>query len=159
MKTIHKLVLKSYLGPLVLTFCIVTFVLMMNFVWRYIDELVGKGLDTSVIIELIGYATINMIPIGLPLAMLFAAIMTMGNLGENYELLAMKSSGMSLMKIMRPLIIVVILIAIGSFFIVNNLVPYANKKMTTIIFDIRSNTLCVFFLFSAKIISREYLKK
>jgi lipopolysaccharide export system permease protein len=136
MKTIHKLVLKSYLGPMVLTFCIVTFVLMMNFVWRYIDELVGKGLDTMVIIELIGYATINMIPIGLPLAMLFAAIMTMGNLGENYELLAMKSSGMSLMKIMRPLIVVAVVISIGSFFVVNDLVPYANKKMTTIIFDI-----------------------
>lgn len=137
MKTIHKLVLKSYLGPMVLTFFIVTFVLMMNFVWRYIDELVGKGLDTSVIVELIGYATINMIPIGLPLAMLFAAIMTMGNLGENYELLAMKSAGMSLMKIMRPLIVVVVLISIGSFFIVNDLVPFANKKMTSIIFDIR----------------------
>lgn len=137
MKTIHKLVFKSYLGPMVLTFCIVTFVLMMNFVWRYIDELVGKGLDTMVIIELIGYATINMIPIGLPLAMLFAAIMTMGNLGENYELLAMKSSGMSLMKIMRPLIVVAVVISIGSFFVVNDLVPYANKQMTTIIFDIR----------------------
>ena len=110
---------------------------MMNFVWRYIDELVGKGLDAGVIIELICYATINMIPIGMPLAMLLAAIMTMGNMGENYELLAMKSSGMSLMRIMKPLIIVVGLISIGSFFVVNNLVPYANKKMTSIIYDIR----------------------
>ncbi len=137
LKTIHRLVLKAYLGPLLLTFCIVTFVLMMNFVWRYIDELVGKGLDAGVIIELICYATINMIPIGLPLAMLLAAIMTMGNMGENYELLAMKSSGMSLMRIMKPLIIVVGMISIGSFFVVNNLVPYANKKMTSIIYDIR----------------------
>ena len=102
LKTIHKLVLKSYLGPLIMTFFIITFVLMMNFVWRYIDELVGKGLDAGVIIELISYATINMIPMGLPLAMLLAAIMTMGNLGENYELLAMKSAGMSLMRIMKP---------------------------------------------------------
>lgn len=137
MKTIHKLVLKSYLGPMILTFFIVMFVLMMNIVWRYIDELVGKGLDAGVIIELICYATINMIPIGMPLAMLLAAIMTMGNMGENYELLAMKSSGMSLMRIMKPLIIVVGLISIGSFFVVNNLVPYANKKMTSIIYDIR----------------------
>ena len=129
--------LKAYFGPLLLTFFIVTFVLMMNFVWRYIDELVGKGLDAGVIIELICYATINMIPIGMPLAMLLAAIMTMGNMGENYELLAMKSSGMSLMRIMKPLIIVVGLISIGSFFVVNNLVPYANKKMTSIIYDIR----------------------
>lgn len=137
LKTIHRLVLKAYFGPLLLTFFIVTFVLMMNFVWRYIDELVGKGLDAGVIIELICYATINMVPIGMPLAMLLAAIMTMGNMGENYELLAMKSSGMSLMRIMKPLIIVVGLISIGSFFVVNNLVPYANKKMTGIIYDIR----------------------
>ncbi len=137
LKTIHRLVLKAYLGPLLLTFFIVTFVLMMNFVWRYIDELVGKGLDAGVIIELICYATINMIPIGLPLAMLLAAIMTMGNMGENYELLAMKSSGMSLMRIMKPLIIVVGLMSVGSFFLVNNLVPYANKKMSSIIYDIR----------------------
>ena len=137
LKTIHRLVLKAYFGPLLLTFFIVTFVLMMNFVWRSIDELVGTGLDAGVIIELICYATINMIPIGMPLAMLLAAIMTMGNMGENYELLAMKSSGMSLMRIMKPLIIVVGLISIGSFFVVNNLVPYANKKMTSIIYDIR----------------------
>lgn len=136
-KTIHKLVLKSYLGPLVLTFCIITFVLMMNFLWRYIDELTGKGLDAGVIIELLVYATINLIPMGLPLVMLFAAIMTMGNLGENYELLAMKSSGMSLMRIMKPLIILTIFMSIGSFFVVNNLVPYAYKKMYSILFDIR----------------------
>ena len=130
MKTIHKLVLKAYLGPMVLTFFIVMFVLMMNIVWRYIDELVGKGLSAGIIIELMTYFMANMIPLGLPLAMLLAAIMTMGNLGENYELLAMKSAGMSL-------IILVSVIAVGSFFIGNNLVPYANKKVYSIIYDIR----------------------
>ena len=84
-----------------MTFFIITFVLMMNFVWRYIDELTGKGLGMDIIIELLFYATINLIPLGMPLAMLLAAIMTMGNLGENYELLAMKSAGMSLLKIVR----------------------------------------------------------
>ncbi len=137
MKRIHILVLKSYLGPMILTFFIVMFVLMMNFVWRYIDELVGKGLDAPIIIELMSYAMVNMIPMGLPLSMLLAAIMTMGNLGENYELLAMKSAGMSLVKIIEPLIYVVIFVSIGSFFIVNDLVPYANKKMYSIIYDIR----------------------
>ncbi len=137
MKTIHKLVLKAYLGPMILTFFIVMFVLMMNFVWRYIDELVGKGLSAGIIIELMSYAMANMLPLGLPLAVLLAAIMTLGNLGENYELLAMKSAGMSLVKITRPLIILVSLIAVGSFFIGNNLVPYANKKMYSIIYDIR----------------------
>ena len=107
MKTIHKLVLKAYLGPMVLTFFIVMFVLMMNIVWRYIDELVGKGLSAGIIIELMTYFMANMIPLGLPLAMLLAAIMTMGNLGENYELLAMKSAGMSLVRITKPLIILV----------------------------------------------------
>ena len=88
-KTIHKLVLKSYIGPLIMTFFIITFILMMNFLWRYIDELTGKGLGADVIIELLFYATINLIPMGMPLAMLLAAIMTMGNLGENFELQAM----------------------------------------------------------------------
>lgn len=136
MKKIDKFVLKSYLGPMVLTFLIVMFVLMMNFVWRYIDDLVGKGLDSSVIIELLCYAMANMIPMGLPLATLFAAIMTMGNLGENYELLAMKSAGMSLLKILRSLLVVICIVAIGSFFVANNLVPYSNKKMYSILYDI-----------------------
>ena len=120
-----------------LTFFIIIFILMMNFVWRYIDELVGKGLDPIHIVELIMYATINMIPMGLPLAILLATIMTMGNLGENYELLAMKSAGMSLMRIMKPLFWVIGIISFGSFFIVNDLVPYANKKMFSILYDIK----------------------
>lgn len=137
MKTIHKLVLKSYLGPMILTFFIVMFVLMMNVVWRYIDELVGKGLSAGIIIELMTYFMANMIPMGLPLSMLLAAIMTMGNLGENYELLAMKSAGMSLVQITKPLIILVSLVAVGSFFIGNNLVPAANKKLYSTLYDIR----------------------
>ena len=137
MKKIHQLVLKSFLGPLVLTFVIIIFILMMNFVWRYIDELVGKGLEPMVIVELLMYATINMIPMGMPLAILLATIMTMGNLGENYELLAMKSAGMSLMQIMKPMFWVIGILSVGSFFIVNDLVPYANKKMFSIIYDIK----------------------
>ena len=134
MKKIHKFILKSYLGPMVLTFLIVMFVLMMNFVWQHIDDLVGKGIDGAVIIELMFYAMAAMIPMGLPLATLFAAIMTMGNLGENYELLAMKSAGMSLMRIMKPLIGVAIVMSIASFFVINNLVPYAYKKSRSILF-------------------------
>ncbi len=137
MKTIHKFTLKAFLGPMVLSFFIVMFILMMNFVWRYIDELVGKGLSFDVIVELLFYATANMMPLGIPLATLFAAIMTMGNLGEHNELLAMKSAGMSLLNILRPLIGVVLVVAVSSFFVVNNLVPYSNKKMMAIIYDIR----------------------
>lgn len=145
MKKIHKLVLKSYMGPMIMTFFIVIFILMMNFVWRYIDDLVGKGLDAGVVIELILYATVNMIQLGLPLAVLLATIMTMGNLGENYELLAMKSAGMSLFRIMRPLVYVVILISIGSFFIINNLAPYSNRKMFGIIRDIKQQNQALEF--------------
>ena len=137
MKKIHQLVLKSYLGPLVLTFFIIIFILMMNFVWRYIDDLVGKGLDAAIIIELIMYATVNMIQMGLPLAVLLATIMTMGNLGENYELLAMKSAGMPIMRILRPLIIIVGLISVFSFYLTNNVIPAANQRMYDILFDIR----------------------
>ena len=145
MKKIHKLVLKAYVGPLLAIFFIVQFVLMMNFVWRYIEDLVGKGLDAAVIIELICYATVNMIQMGLPLAVLLATIMTMGNLGENYELLAMKSAGMSLLQIVRPLVLVVTLISIGSFFIINNLAPYSNKKMFSIIHDIQKQNQALEF--------------
>ena len=123
MKTLYKFILKSFIGPMIVSFFVVMFVLMMNSVWRYIDELVGKGLDFSVIVELIVYATTNLIPLGLPLATLFAAIMTMGNLGENYELLAMKSAGISLFKIMKPLAVVMVFVSIGSFFVANDLVP------------------------------------
>ena len=122
---------------MVLSFFIVMFILMMNFVWRYIDELVGKGLSFDVIVELLFYATANMMPLGIPLATLFAAIMTMGNLGEHNELLAMKSAGMSLPNILKPLIGVVLVVAVSSFFVVNNLVPYSNKKMMAILYDIK----------------------
>ena len=145
MKTIHKLVLKSYLGPMVLTFFIVMFVLMMNFVWRYIDDLVGKGLEAGVIVELMCYAMVNMISLGLPLATLLAAIMTMGNLGENYELLAMKSAGMSLPQILKPLLWLVGLISVGSFFVMNNLSPYTNRKMYSLMYDIKQQNQAIEF--------------
>ena len=137
MKKIHKLVLKAYVGPLLAIFFIVQFVLMMNFVWRYIDELTGKGLAVSTIAELFICGSINMIPLGLPLAMLLSAIMTLGNIGENFELLAMKSAGLSLMRILRPMLFVVFMVSIGSFFISNNLVPYTNGRMYDILYDVR----------------------
>lgn len=145
MKTVDKLMLKSFLGPMVVAFFIVMFVLLMNFMWKYIDELVGKGLDFGVILELMGHALIATIPMGLPLATLFGAIMTMGNLGENYELLALKSAGMSLMRILRPLMVVVALVAIASFFIANNLVPYSTKQMSALIYDIKEQKQTIDF--------------
>lgn len=137
MVRVYRLVIKAYMGPLAATFFIVLFILMMNFVWRYIDELTGKGLDFLTIAELVVCATANMVPLGLPLALLLSSIMALGNLGENYELLAMKSSGMSIMRILRPLIIIVGLISVFSFYLTNNIVPAANQRMYDIMFDIR----------------------
>lgn len=137
MKTIDKFTLRSFLGPLVVSFFIIMFVLMMNFVWRYIDELVGKGLSFAVVGKLIFYAIANMIPLGLPLVALFAAILALSNLGESYELLAMKSAGMSLPRILFPLSVVAFVIAVGSFFVANNYVPYANQQMQALLYDIR----------------------
>lgn len=137
LKTVDKFMLKSYLGPMFVSFFIVMFILLMNVLWRYIDELVGKGLPMSVIIELLFYTTSTLIPLGLPLATLFAAIMTMGNLGENYELLALKAAGISLPRIMAPIIVVAGAISIASFFVMNNFVPYSYQKMGNLLFDIR----------------------
>ena len=137
MVRVHRLVIKAYMGPLAATFFIVLFILMMNFVWRYIDELTGKGLDFFTISELVVCATANMIPLGLPLALLLSSIMALGNLGENFELLAMKSSGMSIMRILKPLFIIVALISVFSFYLTNNIVPAANQRMYDILFDIR----------------------
>lgn len=112
------------------------FILLMQFMWMHIDMLVGKGLSTSVILELLMYASATLVPMGLPLATLLASIMTMGNLGENNELLALKAAGVSLPRIMRPLIVLMFIVSISSFFIINNLTPYSTQKMISLISDI-----------------------
>lgn len=112
----------------------------MQFLWKSIDDLVGKGLEVSVIGELFFYAALTMVPMALPLAVLLASLMVFGNLGENFELTAMKASGISLFRIMKPLTIVMILIAIGAFFFQNNVLPVAQTKMWTLLFSVRQKT-------------------
>lgn len=136
LKTAYRFVLNAYLGPMVLTFFIVMFILLMQFMWMNIDMLVGKGLSMGVIVELLMYASATLIPMGLPLATLLASIMTMGNLGENNELLALKAAGISLPRIMKPLIVLMFFVSIGSFFVINNLAPYSTRKMISLISDI-----------------------
>jgi lipopolysaccharide export system permease protein len=136
-KKLHILILKSYLGPFVMTFFIVIFVLLMQFLWRYIDVLVGKGLEIPVLSELLLYTTASLVPMAVPLAVLLASLMAFGNLGENYELLALKSSGISLYRIMTPLIFFVTFITIGAFLFNNHAVPYANLKMRSLLYDIQ----------------------
>ena len=138
MKRLHKLVIISFLGPFVLTFFIVLFLLLMQFLWRYIDELVGKGLEFKIIGELLLYAASGLVPLALPLAILLSSLMTFGNMGEYYELTAMKSSGISLRRIMLPLILLVMLISVGAFFFANNVLPVTNLKMKSLLYDVRN---------------------
>jgi lipopolysaccharide export system permease protein len=109
----------------------------MQFLWRYIDELVGKGLDSGVIAELLLYVSTTLVPMALPLAVLLASIMTFGNLGENYELIALKASGISLFKIMKPLVWLTIFMTIFAFFFSNNVLPVANLKAGVLLHDIK----------------------
>lgn len=143
MKKLHILVLKSYVGPLVLTFFISLFILVMQFLWKYIDDLVGKGLEWHVVAQLLFYASTTFVPLALPLAILLSSLMTFGNLGERYELVAIKSAGISLSTFMRPLIILLTLISIGAFFFSNNVLPISNLKFKSILYDVRQQKLAL----------------
>lgn len=136
MKKIDRLILKSFLGPLVLTFAISVFVLLMQFVWKYIDDMVGKGLDFSVILELLFYASATFVPMAMPIAVLFASIMTMGNFGEKYELVAMKAGGISLSRVMLPMTFVALLMTGVAFYFANNVMPTAVLKYKSTLYDI-----------------------
>ncbi|MDZ7738568.1 MAG: LptF/LptG family permease [Bacteroidales bacterium] len=137
MKKLDWLVFKSFIGPQILTFFIVLFVFVLQFLWMYVDDLAGKGLEMDVLAELIFQFALGFVPHALPLAILLAALMTFGNMGENFELTAIKSSGISLQRLMRPLIIFILLLSIGSFFFSNNVVPHANRKARTLMYDIQ----------------------
>jgi lipopolysaccharide export system permease protein len=113
----------------------------MQFLWRYIDDLVGKGLEWYIILELLFYASSTFVPLALPLAILLTSIMTFGNLGEHYELVAMKSSGISLWKIMRPLIILSVIISGVAFYFSNNVLPIANLKFKSLLYDVRNQKM------------------
>lgn len=129
--------IRQYLGPFVLTFFISIFVLVMQFLWKYIDELAGKGLEWYVILELIVYASATLVPMALPLAILLSSIMTMGAVAENLELVAAKASGISLLKLMRPLMLVAVLTSGFAFIFSNNIMPVANFKLKNLLFAIR----------------------
>ncbi len=137
MKKLHIFILKSYLGPLILTFLISMFILVMQFLWRYIDDMVGKGLEFSVLTELLFYASVQVVPMALPLAILLASLMTFGNLGENYELTAIKAAGVSLPRTMAPLIALTVAISIGAFWFSNNIMPVANLKLFSLLYSVK----------------------
>ncbi len=123
-----------------MTFFIVLFIVLMQFLWKSIDDLVGKGLELSVIGELFFYAAVTMVPMALPLAILLASLMTFGNFGEKFELTAMKASGVSLLRAMRPLIIFISFISVGAFFFQNDVLPTAQVKMWTLLFSVKAKS-------------------
>ncbi len=137
MKKLHLLVIKSFIGPFILTFFFVVFILLMQFLWKYIDDLIGKGLEMSVISEFLLYTSASLVPMALPLAVLLASLMTFGNLAENLELLAFKSSGISLVRIMAPIMVIAAIIAIGAFTFANFVMPVTNLKMRSLLYDIQ----------------------
>lgn len=135
-KKLDILILKSFLGPFIVTFFIALFVLMMQILWKYIDDLVGKGLDFITIMQFIWYASASLFALALPIAILISSIMTFGNLGESFELVAIKSSGISLLRFMRPIMFLAVIFSVISFFFANNVIPYANLKFVTLYNDI-----------------------
>lgn len=139
-KRLYIFMLQSFLPLFLMTFFICLFIVLMQFLWRYIDDLVGKGLGIDVIAELFFYAALTMIPLALPLAILLASLMTFGNLGERFELTAMKAGGISLVRTMKPLIILMVFIAIGAFFFQNNVLPIAQTKMWTLLYSMRQKS-------------------
>ena len=124
------------MGPFIATFFITLLVLVMQFFWLYIDDFVGKGIDTKVIFEFILYQSAVLVPLALPLAILLSSLMTFGNLGESFELVAIKSAGISLLRFMRPLFFVCILLAGVAFAFSNYVIPVANLKSRTLLTDI-----------------------
>jgi lipopolysaccharide export system permease protein len=136
-KKVDKFLLKSFIGPLIFTFFIVLIILILQFLWMYVDELAGKGLDFKILSELLYHFALTFVPTALPLGILLASLMTFGNMGEFSELSALKSSGIPLQRIMLPLMILIGLIAVVSFFFSNNVLPYSTSKARTLLWDIR----------------------
>lgn len=135
-KQLDKLIVKSFVGPFIATFFITLFVLVLQFFWLYIDDFVGKGLDLGTVAEVVVYVAATVLPLALPLAVLLSSIMTFGNLGETFELVAIKSAGISLLRFMQPLFFVSLLLTGVAFLFNNNIIPVANLKLNRLKYDI-----------------------
>jgi len=136
MKIIYRYLFKKFLGPFFLTFFFALFILLMQFLWKYVDDLVGKGLEISIVLELLFYASATSVILATPLAVLLSSLMTFGSLGEQYEIIAMKSAGISIRKLISSLSLFVFLIAFGSFWFSDNVAPKAYLKLRTLLKNI-----------------------
>ena len=141
LKKLHFYIVKSFLGTFLLTFLIVVFVFLMQFLWLYVDDFVGKGLELSVLMKLFFYTSTTFVPMALPLAILLASLMSFGNMGEHYELVAMKASGISLWKVMRPLLVFSVLMSVMAFVFSNSVLPVTYLKSKVLLFDVRKQKL------------------
>lgn len=139
MKKIDKLLIQSFVTPFVATFFISMFVLIMQFLWVYIDDIIGKGVGLPMIMELLFYSSCSLIPTALPIAVLISSVMVFGNLAEHYELSSLKSAGVPLLRVMAPLFILTVGVAIFSYFCANNVVPITNLKFKSSLYDIRKS--------------------
>lgn len=139
-KKLDIFILKSFLLLFAGTFFICLFIFMMQFLWKYVDELVGKGLTMDVLAQFFYYCALTLVPPSLPLAVLLAALITFGNFGERYELLAMKAAGISLLKIMRPLIVFITIICCVSFYFQDVIGPIAQSKLYTLLLSMRQKS-------------------
>ena len=139
-KKLDIFIVKSFALLFVGTFFICLFIFMMQFLWRYVDELVGKGLEMSILAKFFFYSALTLVPASLPLAILLASLITFGNFGERYELLAMKAAGISLLKIMRPLILFVSFLCCVSFYFQNIIAPKAQVDLWTLLLSMRQKS-------------------
>ena len=137
-KKIDRLIVRSFLPPLFIWTLVAMFIFNMQFLWKYIDDIIGKGLDLSIILELLFYQSLAMIPRAMVFGVLIASVMTVGNLAEHYELVAMKSAGLSLFRVMRPLIYFAVLLAVISFLFSDQLIPITALKFKSTLHDIRN---------------------
>ena len=126
LKQLDKLVTKSFLGPYIIAFVVAEFVLVLQFIWRYIDDFIGRGISPLIISEMVFYYAITIIPLAVPISILISSVMVYGNMAEKYELTSFKSAGVSLYRIMRPGIIIAVLTGLFSIFSSNFLKPKAN---------------------------------
>jgi len=136
-KKIDVLLMKSFVAPFIATFCIGLFVLIMQFLWVYIDDIIGKGTGFLVMVELLGYKSMSLVPMALPIAVLISSVMVMGNMAEHYELASLKSAGVPLLRVMAPLILMSFGIMIFSFLCSNYIIPAANLKFKSRLYDIK----------------------
>ena len=143
LKKLDKLILKAFAGPFLLTFAVVQFILLTHTLLKYLDDIIGKDLGTGVLLQLLFYFSVLIVPVSLPLAVLLSSLMTYGNLGEHHELTAIKASGIALTRILRPVLLLTLGLALGAFWFNETIVPRANLKAYSLLWDVRQQKLAL----------------